>query len=362
MLLQARQAPLWRAHQVMHGRIGGAHLDEHLLGRHAAVHQPDPARFAVLPLDALEKPPQCRVVRGVAGQHFVGQRQAFGRHHQSDDDLYTIRPVIARVPEAALVAFWKRPIRFEIGARQIVEQHVVADVEQVSPPSHQMIEDRLLVGEQSVMTTIQLVDLGEPGILAQEIGQGAALKPLAVQPPLAARGPSAHGLDPWGQQAIGDQHEQDLIPARSPAFARAGSLRLAPSRLDQNRSSSSSRHSSSASQHAPHCRGRRSRNSDSLTRTIEASASSPSQRSSGNSVSVRGCAAPSSKTAIDRRHAQFLRVVDLAQLQHVPLHHAPAGDPCVLDNAPVAGLLAILPANLAAQEQDGRQLSAHWRS
>jgi hypothetical protein len=58
---------------------------------------------------------------------------------------------------------------------------------------------------------------------------------------------------------------------------------------------------------------------------------------------------------------QFLRIVDLAQVQHVPLHHAPAGDPRVLDNAPVAVLLAILPANFAAQEHDGRQLSAHWR-
>jgi hypothetical protein len=58
---------------------------------------------------------------------------------------------------------------------------------------------------------------------------------------------------------------------------------------------------------------------------------------------------------------QFLRVVDLTQLQHVPLHHAPAADPRVLDNAPVAVLLAILLANFAAQEHDGRQLSAHWR-
>jgi Aspartyl protease len=38
-----------------------------------------------------------------------------------------------------------------------------------------------------------------------------------------------------------------------------------------------------------------------------------------------------------------------------------AADPRVLDNAPIAMLLAILPANLAAQEHDGRQLSAHWR-
>src|SRR6266446_10111987 len=31
---------------------------EHLFGRHAAVHQPDAARLAVLSLDALEKRPQ----------------------------------------------------------------------------------------------------------------------------------------------------------------------------------------------------------------------------------------------------------------------------------------------------------------
>ena len=94
----------------MHRRVGRAHLGEHLFGRHAAVHQPDPARLAVLPLDAFEKTPQRRLVGGVAGQHLIGQRQTFGRHHQGNDDLHTIRPVIARVPEAALVAFRKRRI------------------------------------------------------------------------------------------------------------------------------------------------------------------------------------------------------------------------------------------------------------
>ena len=43
------------------------------------------------------------------------------------------------------------------------------------------------------------------------------------------------------------------------------------------------------------------------------------------------------------------------------LYAAPAGDACVLDKAPVAMLLAILPADFAAQEHDGRQLSAYWR-
>ena len=48
-----------------------------------------------------------------------------------------------------------------------------------------MIEDRLLVGQQPVVTAVQLVDLGQPGILAQQIGQRAALKPLTMQAPLA---------------------------------------------------------------------------------------------------------------------------------------------------------------------------------
>src|SRR5205823_649145 len=62
MLLQARQAALRRAHQVMHRRVGSAHLvglqptgltrGEHLLRLHAAVQQPDPTRLAVCPLDS----------------------------------------------------------------------------------------------------------------------------------------------------------------------------------------------------------------------------------------------------------------------------------------------------------------------
>src|SRR5260370_6604619 len=54
------------------------------------------------------------------------------------------RSVTARLPNPPLVAFRKWWIGLEIGARQVVEQHVVADVEQIAPPPHQMIEDRLL--------------------------------------------------------------------------------------------------------------------------------------------------------------------------------------------------------------------------
>jgi|HubBroStandDraft_6_1064221.scaffolds.fasta_scaffold2626087_1 hypothetical protein len=87
-----------------------------------------------------------------------------------------------------------------------------------------MIEDRLLVHQQPVVTAVQLVDFHQPGILTQPVGQRAALKPLTMQAPFAAR----------RQPAVGDQHEQHLIPMRPPAFARAGSLPLTPSRFDQN--------------------------------------------------------------------------------------------------------------------------------
>jgi len=67
-----------------------------------------------------------------------------------------------------------------------------------------MIEHRLFVDQQPVVAAVQLVDLGQPSILPQQIGERAALKPLTMQAPLAAR----------RQQAISDQYEQHLIPAR----------------------------------------------------------------------------------------------------------------------------------------------------
>jgi hypothetical protein len=47
-----------------------------------------------------------------------------------------------------------------------------------------------------------------------------------------------------------------------------------------------------------------------------------------------------------------LAIVDLAQVQHVPLHRPAAGDPAVLDDAPIAVLLAVFAAKLVAQKHD----------
>jgi hypothetical protein len=55
--------------------------------------------------------------------------------------------------------------------------------------------------------------------------------------------------------------------------------------------------------------------------------------------------------------SQLLRVVDLAEMKHVFLHHAPVRDALVLDDAPIAMPLAVLVANpVVAQKHGGAAL------
>jgi hypothetical protein len=86
-----------------------------------------------------------------------------------------------------LVAFREGRITLEIGAGQVEEQDVERNVEQVAPTPDQMVEQRLLVFEQPIVTAVEFMDLRQSDILAQQVGHGAALEPLAMQAPLAAR-------------------------------------------------------------------------------------------------------------------------------------------------------------------------------
>jgi len=69
----------------------------------------------------------------------------------------------------------------------------------------------------------------------------------------------------------------------------------------------------------------------------------------------RGRAAPSSKTAIDRRHANSCVSLILARYSTCAAHASPATR-VFRPNAPVAVLLAILPRGLCSARHDGRQL------
>ena len=59
-------------------------------------------------------------VGGVAGQHLVGERKAFGRHDQRDHHLHAIAVLVANVAVAALVRFIVRRRGLIIGAGEVL--------------------------------------------------------------------------------------------------------------------------------------------------------------------------------------------------------------------------------------------------
>jgi hypothetical protein len=155
------------------------------------------------------------------------------------------------------------------------------------------------------MTAVQLVDLGEPRILAQQIGQGAALKPLTVQPPFAAR----------CQQAIGDQYQQHLIPAR-PLAAHAKPLR--PELIELQLAPQQQRQPARAP--LPWPAQTQFRQPDPDDRGVGQQPFTAILRKQRQRARLRGAVLQNRDRPSPR---QFLRVVDLAQIQHVPLHHGP---------------------------------------
>ena len=275
--------------------------------------------------DLLQEGAQRRLVGGVARQDLVGQRKALRRHDQRDDHLHAVAALVAAVAVAALVLLIGRRIAFEVGARQIVEQHIELGAEQILPALAQMAEQSLLVRQQLVQAAIECILRDQRVILAEQIGHRALLEPLPVQPPLAAR------ID----QPIAHQRLQDVLPAGP--FARVRQAR--PPRTDPAR--------------AAHRDG-----TPASTRPIAAADAAPSRRAAPARHSPwRGpapLARPETTPVASVRWRPFverfdhpapglaLAVVDLAQVQHRPLHHLAAGAALALDNAPVAMLLAVL--------------------
>src|SRR5271165_6978302 len=101
-------------------------------------------------------------------------------------------------------------------------------------------------------------------------------------------------------------------------------------------------------------RGRHNRISLSFSRTIE-----PSVDESLAAIvwkqRQRPCTRRPLLDRLDRlAPRKLLRIVDLAQIQHVTLHNPPAADAPILHNAESPVLLAVLPSNLRAQKHDGR--------
>ena len=190
------------------------------------------------------------------------------------------------------------------------------------------------MGEQQVMTGVELVRLGQAEIRTQQVGHGAVAEPFAMQPPLTA------GFN----QPVGDQDLQNLVPARSlPARRQA----LGPEPIEL--------------QVSPQLPGQPT--GAPLPRTMQAkigqtqpapprkSSATASQRSSGNKASVWEPPASASKTSTAFRQVSMGRI-DLAQIINVPLHHSAIVETLVLDDAPIEVCLAFLPSFDSPQEHD----------
>ena len=120
--------------------------------------------FAILIGDLLKELAQGALVGGVSGQDFVGQRKTFRGDNESDDDLHAIATLVSAVAEATLVSFGKGRIAFEIGAREIVEEHFVFNPEEIAPALGKVIKERLLVGKQHVQNAVEII-LGRERII-----------------------------------------------------------------------------------------------------------------------------------------------------------------------------------------------------
>src|SRR3954466_1898897 len=98
-----------------------------------------------------------------------------------------------------------------------------------------------------------------------------------------------------------------------------------------------------------------------LSRAFEIrSRAKPSVQFFGTSSVLRKQAQGSRLVALLIQHfnglapGQLLAVIDVTKVQNMLLHHSATGNAFVLDNAPVAMLLAVFFPCLGAQEHDGR--------
>ena len=111
---------------------------------------------------------------GVAGQDLIGERQTLRRHHEGDDELRAIGPLVAAVAVAAFGALRQvGGVDLEIGAGQVVKQHVEGRVEEIAPTLRQMREQRLFVGDELVVTGVELVRFREAEVGAESRSAGA---------------------------------------------------------------------------------------------------------------------------------------------------------------------------------------------
>jgi hypothetical protein len=210
-------------------------------------------------------------------------------------------PTVAKLP---LVS--KRRDALKTGVGRIGQQHFKLCPEQIRPAASQVLEQDPLVGQQPIQTAIQRILDRHRKVRSQQLSHRTVLIPMPMHSPLAARFDS---------------------PTRHQPLQGC----------------------------APHGRARCRLNCSSWTWTPSGHAHRQWPIDGQQcQLHLRVRFGVEDIVATDPRFA--LAVVDLAQIQHLALHHSPVGTTTALDDRPVAVFFAVLDAVIALQQHDGHRL------
>ncbi len=124
-------------------------LFEVQVGEHPPVPDEDHTAKGEPPLEILDHIDHGRLVRSVAGEDVMAQRDPFGRHHHSDDHLPFVEPLVPAVAVPPEVVFLQRPVSFEIGRGDVVEDQVQRGISGKESPGDQRL--RLLLAVDQVV-------------------------------------------------------------------------------------------------------------------------------------------------------------------------------------------------------------------
>ena len=153
--LHLPQQRLGRAHDVLPAALA----DEGQVGlRHIApVHHPDAFGLAVLGLHLLDDPLHGGRVGRVAVEDFVAQGITIRGHDQGDHHLHAVAAAVARIAPLGLGI--GRALALKIRAGQVVQEHVIGQLEELTQPLTQILLDGLLLLEQFIQAGVQPVGM-----------------------------------------------------------------------------------------------------------------------------------------------------------------------------------------------------------
>ena len=120
-------------HRADVGTPAAAQLAQVGLGGHAAVEADQPPAGTETAFQGLNHRHERRRVAAVAGPRFLARREAVAVDDQADRQLLAIGPMVARVAALGLGVVIQAAL--EIGAGQVVQEQVVAEVNRSRPCS-----------------------------------------------------------------------------------------------------------------------------------------------------------------------------------------------------------------------------------